>query len=104
MNSTLTDKQKEALAPLEAEAKANRKLRDRLQRRLALESAIGFDENLVIKERIAELDSEYTDLSVQISEIYAAEAEMMKHMRNALHEVDEVNRLRDKWGFLVGKH
>lgn len=97
----LTPKQKEALAPLEADAKANRKARDRLQKRLALESAIGFEENKSVREQIAELDAKYKDLSVKIAEIYAAESEMMKHMRTVLAEVEEVRKIADLWGFVV---
>lgn len=97
----LTQKQKEALEPLEAEARANRKARDRHQKRLALEHAIGFEENKVIKERIEELDAEYKDLSVQIAEIYAAESDMTLHMRKAMAEVDMVKQIADRWGFDV---
>lgn len=101
MTNRLTQKQKEALEPLEAEAKANRKAKDRLQRRLALEAYIGFEENQTIRGRIEELNAEYTELSVQIAGIYAAESEMMKHMQNALAEIAEVNRLKDLWGFVT---
>lgn len=100
-NSRLTPKQKEALAPLEADAKANRKARDRLQKRLALESAIGFEESISTKARIAELDEEYTELSVKIAKVYAAESEMMQHMKNALAEVEMVRKIADLWGFAV---
>lgn len=97
----LTPKQKETLAPLEADAKANRKARDRLQKRLALESAIGFEDNKAVKAKIAELDEEYTELSVKISRVYAAESEMMKHMKNALAEIEAVRKIADLWGFAV---
>lgn len=97
----LTQKQKEALEPLEAKARANRKSRDRHQKRLALEQAIGFEENKAIKERIEELDIEYKDLSVQIAEIYAAESDMMLHMRHAMAEVEAVKQIADRWGFDV---
>lgn len=97
----LTPKQKEALAPLEADAKANRKARDRLQKRLALESAIGFEDNKAVKAKIVELDEEYTGLSVKISRVYAAESEMMKHMKNALAEIEAVRKIADLWGFAV---
>lgn len=100
-NKNLTQKQKEALAPLETDAKANRRLKDRLQKRLAFEQAIGFEENRTIRERIEELDAEYTALSVEIAEIYAAESEMMKHMNRAIEEINEVNRLKSLWGFVT---
>lgn len=100
MNKNLTPKQIEALMPLEAEANANRKARDRLQKRLSLE-AMFFEESRATKERIAELDAEYTDLSVKIADIYAAESEMMKHMKKALAEIDEVRKIADLWGFAV---
>lgn len=100
-NARLTEKQKAALEPLEAEKKTNRKERDRLQRRLALASYIGFEESKAVKERIAELDEAYTNLSVKISHIYAAESEMMKHMRKAMAEVEEVKRIAYTWGFEI---
>lgn len=100
-NRKLTQKQIEALAPLEASANSNRKARDRLQKRLAFEQAIGFEENKAVREQVAELDAEYKDLSVKIAEIYAAESEMMKHMRIVLSEVEEVRKIADRWGFAV---
>lgn len=99
--SRLTQKQIEALKPLEADAKANRKTRDRLQKRLALESCIGFEENRAIKERIADLDEEYKGFSVKIADIYAAESVMMGHMRTVLAEIEEVRKIADRWGFAV---
>lgn len=100
-NRKLTPKQIEALTPLEAEAEANRKQREKLRKRLAFEQALGFEENKTIRERIAELDEAYTNLSVKISHIYAAESEMMKHMRTVLAEVEEVRKIADRWGFAV---
>lgn len=100
-NKKLTPKQIEALTPLEAEAEANRKQREKLRKRLAFEQALGFEENKSIRERIAELDEAYTNLSVKISRIYAAESEMMKHMKNAMAEVEEVKRIADLWGFEI---
>lgn len=97
----LTQKQIEALAPLEASANANRKAREKLRKRLAFEQALGFEDNKSIREQVAELDAEYKDLSVKIAEIYAAESEMMKHMRTVLAEVEEVRKIADRWGFAV---
>lgn len=101
MEKKLTPKQIEALTPLEAEANANRKQRERLRKRLAFEQAIGFEENKAVREQMAELDAKYKDLSVKIAEIYAAESEMMKHMRTVLAEVEEVRKIADRWGFAV---
>lgn len=100
-NRKLTQRQIEALAPLEASAKSNRKARDRLQKRLAFEQAIGFEDNKAVREQVTELDAEYKGLSVKIAEIYAAESEMMKHMRTVLAEVEEVRKIADRWGFAV---
>lgn len=101
MQKKLTPKQIEALTPLEAEANSNRKQREKLRKRLAFEQAIGFEENKAVREQIAELDAKYKDLSVKIAEIYAAESEMMKHMRTVLAEVEEVRKIADRWGFAV---
>lgn len=100
-NAKLTQRQVEALAPLEAEANSNRKQRERLRKRLAFEQAIGFEDNKAVREQVAELDAEYKDLSVKIAEIYAAESEMMKHMRTVLAEVEEVRKIADRWGFEI---
>lgn len=101
MEKKLTPKQIEALTPLEAEVSSNRKQRERLRKRLAFEQAIGFEENKAVREQMAELDAKYKDLSVKIAEIYAAESEMMKHMRTVLAEVEEVRKIADRWGFAV---
>ena len=97
-NKQLTQKQKEALAPLETDAEANRRLKDRLQKRLAFEQAIGFEENRAIRERIEELDAEYTALSVKIAEIYAVQSEIAKQMQIALKAMKEIDRLKNLWG------
>lgn len=97
----LTKKQIEMLTPLERDANANRRTRDRFQRRLAIEQAIGFEENQVIHDRIKELDDEYANLSVGIAEIYNAHDEMMKHMARAIEEIKEVDRLKELYGFVT---
>lgn len=101
MANTLTQKQKEALEPLETDARANRRLKDRLQKRLVFEQAIGFDENKAIRERIEELDAEYTELSVKIAEIYAVESQIKKYMNEAIKAINEVERLKSLWGFVT---
>lgn len=101
MANTLTQKQKEALEPLETDARANRRLKDRLQKRLVFEQAIGFDENKAIRERIEELDAEYTELSVKIAEIYAVESQIKKCMNEAIKAINEVERLKSLWGFVT---
>lgn len=95
----LTPKQKEVIQPLDEEATINRRLKDRLQKRLAFEQAIGFEENKVIRERIEELDKQYAELSLKIAEVYHAKKEMMKHMSLAIKEINEVERLKKLWGF-----
>ena len=95
----LTEKQIKMLEPLETEAKDNRKRRDRLQKRLAFEHTLGFEENAEVHRAITKLDLEYREISTKIAEIYGAHDEMMKHMKIAIKEVKMVDALKDKYGF-----
>ena len=95
----LTEKQTKMLEPLERDAKTNRKKRDRLQKRLAFEQTIGFEENKEVHKQIAELDNEYREFSTKIAEIYGAHDEMMAHMKIAIAEIKKVDALKDKYGF-----
>ena len=97
----LTQKQIEMLTPLERDANANRRMRDKFQKRLMIEHAIGFEENQVVHERIKELDTEYAELSAKIAEIYNAHDEMMQHMAKAIEEIKEVDRLKEIYGFVT---
>lgn len=95
----LTQKQMQMLEPLERSAKDNRKRRDRLQKRLAFEQTLGFEENKAVHKEIEELDTEYREFSTKIAEIYGAHDEMMAHMKIAIAEVKKVDALKDKYGF-----
>lgn len=96
-----TQKQIEALEPLEQEAKRLKKRKDYLQKRLAFEHFIGFEENIELHEEMKELDEAYAEISAKITKIYGAKAEMVKHMKKAIEEINAVNAIRDKWGFVV---
>ena len=95
----LTQKQMAMLEPLERGAKENRKKKDRLQKRLAFEHTLGFEENKEVHKEIAKLDTEYREFSTKIAEIYGAHDEMMAHMKMAIKEVKIVDALKDKYGF-----
>ena len=96
-----TQKQIEALEPLEKEAKRIKRKRDFLQKRLAFEHAIYFEENIELHEEIKELDEEYAEISAKITKIYGAKAEMVKHMKKAIEEIKAVDAIKDKWGFVL---
>lgn len=95
----LTDKQKEMLEPLERDAKANRRRRDKIQKRLALEHTLGFEENQELHKEAADLDAEYRSYSAKIAEIYGAHDEMVKRMKLVLKEVTAIKSHAEKYGF-----
>lgn len=97
--TALTAKQMEMLEPLEREAKANRKKRDRLQKRLAFDHALGFEDNIEVHQEIEELDDEYKDYSTKIGEIYGAHDEMVRRMKLVLKEVTAIKAHAEKYGF-----
>ena len=98
---SLTDKQKEMLAPLEAEIKDIMKEKDRLGKIRAFKLSLGFEENKETREKLETLEERHAELSEQINEIYGAQAEMVKHMKLAMDEVRIVDWYCDKYGFEV---
>lgn len=96
-DNNLTDKQKEALEPLWERGKANRRKRERLQRKISLEQLF-FDESKDAHDAVEALDKEYADISTQISEIYCVQEEIAKHMKIILSEIKKVDTIAKQWG------
>lgn len=100
---SLTDKQKEMLAPLEKEVKDIMRKREFLRKKLAFIHDIGFEDHVSTREEIEALDTRHGELSEKINKIYGAHAEMMEHMRNAIEEVKIVDEYCKVYGFEVRK-
>ena len=96
-----TQKQIEALLPLEADAKRIKKRMTFLQKKLALEHAIGFEENREIHAELKELEKKYAGVSVKIAEIYGAEKEMRTHISKAWEEFRIAESIGNEWGIVL---
>ena len=96
-----TQKQIEALMPLEKEAKRIKRRIDFLKKRLAFEHAIFYEENIEIHQEIKELEHDLADTSAKITKIYGAKDEMIKHMRKAIEEVNIVEAIKAEWGIVT---
>ena len=97
----LTDKQKEMLEPLEKEVKEIMRKRELLRKKLAFMHDIGFEEHKDTRDKIEALDKRHAELSQDISTIYGAQGEMIKHMKKAIEEVKTVDAYCKKYGFVV---
>ena len=98
---SLTDKQKEMLAPLEAEIKDIMKEKDRLGKIRAFKLSLGFEENKETREKLDALEKRQVYLSGKVSDIYNAQAEMVEHMKVVLEEVKKIDWYCEKYGFEV---
>lgn len=99
-NKELTDKQKEALEPLWQRGKENRRKREKLQRRITLEQLF-FEESKDAHNAIDELDKEYADISMKISEIYGVQEELANHMKIVISEIKKVEAIAKQWGIKI---
>ena len=99
----LTDKQKEMLEPLEKEVKEIMREKEKLRKILAFKQYIGFDENVEIRRKMEDLEKRHMELSKDISIIYGAQDEMVKHMKKAIEEIKMVDSYCYKYGFVVDK-
>ena len=99
-NNELTEKQREALEPLWQKGKENRRMREKLRRKISLEQLF-FEESKDAHDAIDALDKEYADISSQISEIYNVQDEIATHMKIVLSEIKKVETLANQWGIKI---